>query len=153
MSEPTHLIVGPYCLALGRYYDRETHMWVDPLSPTRLRCGLDPLGSETSGDVVALSFEPPGTRVERGGSFGSLEAAKFVGPLTAPVSGIVTARNEALLAEPGRLNRDPLESWLIEIEPDRADEELGLLVQRPDRLRSWFEAEVERFKREGMLAP
>lgn len=153
MTEPTHITIGPYRLATGRYYDRETHLWVDPRTPGRLRCGLDPLGSETSGDIVALSFEPPGVRVERGAAFGSLEAAKFVGPLIAPVSGRLCTHNEAVLADPARVNRDPLGSWLVEIEPDRAEEELALLLHGPERLRSWFEAEIERFRDEGMLAP
>ena len=82
------IAVNGYRLAADRYYDRETHLWVDIGASAAVRCGFDPLGSETSGDIVAVSFEPVGARVERGEAFGSLEAAKFVGPMIAPLSGL-----------------------------------------------------------------
>ncbi len=79
------------------------------------RCGLEPAEAEATGDIVALSLVPIGTRVARGDAFGSLEAAKFVGPLIAPASGVVRAHNAAVLASPGLVNRDPLGAWLVEI--------------------------------------
>ena len=144
--------VGGYQLAAGRHYDRETHLWAEISDTGAVRCGFDPLGSETSGDVVAVSFEPVGTRVERGEAFGSLEAAKFVGPLIAPLSGTVRAHNDAVIVRPGLLNQEPMTHWLIEIEPDRIDGELPLLVHDAAEVRAWFEGEVERFQQQGMVA-
>ncbi len=152
MTTPTRFTVGGYQLAADRYYDEATHQWVEIRADGAARCGFDPLGSETSGDIVALSFEPVGTRVARGDAFGSLEAAKFVGPLTAPVSGTITGHNAAVVAQPGLLNHEPLAHWLLEIEIDRADEELPLLLRDPDRVREWFEREVVRFRQQGMVA-
>lgn len=140
-----------YALPAGRYYDAASHLWVDPAASGRARCGLDPLGAETSGDVVALSFAPVGTRVARNEAFGSLEAAKFVGPLAAPVSGIIRAHNEAALRNPGSINRDPLAAWLIEIELSDPDE-LQLLLYGEERVRAWLESETERFRQKGMVA-
>ncbi len=134
------------------YYDQATHLWLDPPVGGRARCGLDPIGAETSGDVVALSFVPEGTRVARGEAFGSLEAAKFVGPLLAPVSGIVTAHHAAVLAGPGLVNRDPFAAWLVEIELADPAEVAALLSGEPE-VRAWFEREIERYRRKGMLAP
>ena len=144
--------VNGYRLAAGRHYDRETHLWAEVLDSGPVRCGFDPLGSETSGDVVAVSFEPAGTKVGRGEAFGSLEAAKFVGPLIAPLSGTIRAHNEAVIARPGLLNQDPLTHWLIEIEPDRVEDELPSLLHDAEDVRAWFEREVERFQRQGMVA-
>ncbi len=152
MSSPTMIAVNGFRLATGRHYDRETHLWVKVGDEGTVRCGFDALGSETSGDVVALSFEPVGKTIERGDAFGSLEAAKFVGPLIAPLSGTIRAHNEDVIARPGLLNQDPLAHWLIEIEPDRLDDELPLLLHDSGELRAWFEREVERFKQEGMVA-
>ena len=146
------IAVSGYRLAAGRYYDRETHLWAEVLESRSVRCGFDPLGCETSGDVVAVSFEPAGTRVERGRAFGSLEAAKFVGPLIAPLSGTIQTHNEAVLAHPGILNQDPLSHWLVEIEPERLDDELPLLLHDSADVREWFEREVERFRQQGMVA-
>ncbi len=160
MTTPIPITRNGYRLAAGRHYDRETHLWVETVAPKgdrrdtveSARCGFDPLGSETSGDVVAVSFESAGTRVERGEAFGSLEAAKFVGPLIAPLSGRIRAHNQEVLARPGLLNQDPLGSWLIEIEPDRIEDELQLLLHEPEEIRAWFESEIERFQQQGMVA-
>ncbi len=156
MMTPTLIEIGGYRLAAGRHYDRETHLWVEKGDAAEgtgaARCGFDPLGSETSGDVVAVSFEPAGKRIERGEAFGSLEAAKFVGPLIAPLSGTIRAHNEAVLFRPGLINQDPLESWLVEIEPDRLEDELPLLLHDAGEVRAWFEGEVERFQQQGMVA-
>ncbi len=144
--------VGGYRLAAGRSYDEATHLWVETVAEGAARCGFDPLGSETSGDVVAVSFEPVGTSVERGQAFGSLEAAKFVGPLIAPISGTIRAHNGEVVARPGLVNQDPMAHWLIEVQPSRPDEELALLLRDPDRVRAWFAAEVEKFERQGAIA-
>ncbi len=145
------IAVNGYRLAAGRHYDRETHLWVEVQAEGAARCGFDALGSETSGDIVAMSFEPVGAKVERGEAFGSLEAAKFVGPLIAPLSGTIRAHNPEVIARPGLLNQDPLAHWLVEIEPDRLDDELPLLVHDSGELRAWFEREIERFRQEGMV--
>jgi glycine cleavage system H protein len=145
--------VAGYELCDDRLYDPETHMWVRLEDERRARLGLDPLGRETSGDVVALSLEPEGSEVARGGSFGDLEAAKFVGPLVSPVSGVVAARNENVLADPGVLNDDPATHWLVEIRlaADAAGE-LGEMLQGEAQVAPWFAAEVERFRTQGAIA-
>ncbi|MDH3253859.1 MAG: hypothetical protein OEM62_02625 [Acidobacteriota bacterium] len=136
----------------SRYFDRETHLWVKTMSREVVRCGFDPLGAETSGDIVAVSFEPPGTRIERGAAFGSIEAAKFVGPLLAPVSGSIIRHNHEVAAEPGLINADPQAHWMIEIEPDALDVELGELLHGEEAVREWFAAERKKFEHEGLLA-
>ena len=162
MTTPNLFTVDGYQLAADRYYDEATHLWVETsvpgatvsgaTAPGAARCGFDPLGSETSGDIVAVSFEPEGTAVGRGGAFGSLEAAKFVGPLIAPLSGTIRSHNPDVLAHPGLVNRDPLAHWLIEMDLARPYEELPLLLHDRDRVRVWFEREIERFKHQGAVA-
>jgi len=144
--------IGSYRVASDRAYDRDSHMWVLDQAPRRVRCGFDPLGSETTGDIVALSFAPLGTELSRGGEFGSLEAAKFVGPLVAPIAGKVVAHHDAVLANPGLINQDPLGQWLIEIELQAERAPCAELIEDPAGIRRWFAAEVERFERQGALA-
>ena len=130
----------------------DTHLWVLPYPESGARCGFDPVGVETSGDIVALSFEPVGTRVSRGEEFGSIEAAKFVGPLIAPVSGTITAHNEEVLRSPALLQKDSARYWLIELALDDAENELALLRHGEAHVRSWLASETERFKKRGMIA-
>jgi len=115
--------------------------------------GMDPLGRETSGDVVALSLAPPGTELRRGEAFGDLEAAKFVGPLLSPVTGVVARVNDEVLAAPGLLNHDPERHWLVELDLDpSAVGELDELLTGEDALEPWFAAEVQRFRTQGAIA-
>lgn len=144
--------VGGYRLRADRYYDAERHLWVELQPGSRLaRVGFDPLGRETSGDIVEVSLGEVGEHLNRGDPFGNVEAAKFVGPLQAPVSGVVRGRNAQVLSRPGLINEDPNEAWLVEL--DMADSsELSRLLTGEDQLRTWFEAEIERFKQQGAVA-
>lgn len=151
MTQPQFFTIDGYRLAADRFYDPATHLWVAAGGDAVARCGFDPLGSETSGDVVALAFEPVGTSVARGEAFGSLEAAKFVGPLIAPISGRLRAHNQALLERPGLVRQDPLDHWLVEIEPEDLDRELALLVSGR-AVGGWFRDEIARYREQGMVA-
>ena len=146
------LEVGGYRLRSDRYYDPERHLWVELKPGSHLaRVGFDPLGRETSGDIVEISLAGVGERVNRGEPFGNVEAAKFVGPLQAPVSGVISARNAQVVSRPGVLNDDPNEAWLVEL--DMADSsELSQLLTGEDQLRSWFAAEIERYRQQGAVA-
>jgi glycine cleavage system H protein len=143
--------VAGYELVADRRYDPDTHMWVDLDSAGLALIGLDPLGRETSGDVVALSLRDVGTAVERGQPFGDLEAAKFVGPLIAPLSGTIVACNETVLSEPGVLNVDPAGKWLVAM--DGVDvTQLDRMLRGESEVAPWFAAEVERFRTQGAIA-
>jgi glycine cleavage system H protein len=118
----------------------------------RARIGMDALGVETSGTLAQLAFLPVGEVLKRGEAFGSVEAAKFVGPLTSPLSGTVTATNGAVVADPSLVERDPYGAgWLVEL--TLADPgELGELISGADAIPAWFAAEVEDYRLKGVLA-
>ncbi len=144
--------VAGFGVALDRAYDGTGHFWVSMVGPDRARIGMDALGVETSGTLAQLAFLPVGEHLKRGEAFGSLEAAKFVGPLTSPLSGTVSATNDAVVADPALVERDPYGAgWLIEL--DLADPgELSDLVSGSQPIRVWFEAEVEDYRMKGVLA-
>lgn len=144
--------VDGYRVALDRSYDPDTHVWVSVLAPDRVRLGMDPLGVETSGTLAQLSFLPVGTSLRRGQAFGGLEAAKFVGPLTCPLTGEVLACNQAVLANPGLPEVDPFDAgWLIELRPSALAEELPLLVCG-DAVTPWFAGRLADYRLKGVVA-
>jgi glycine cleavage system H protein len=62
-----------------------------------------------------------GAAITAGQSFGSVESVKAVEDLMAPVSGVVEARNEAVLSDPETLQNDPYgEGWLLLVRPSDA---------------------------------
>lgn len=150
MSEITE--VAGFGVALDRAYDPAGHFWVTMVAPNRARIGLDALGVETSGTIAQLAFLAVGEQLKRGEAFGSLEAAKFVGPLNSPLTGTVAATNDAVVADPALVERDPYGAgWLVEV--DIADPgEIGELISGAHPIRVWFEAEVEDYRMKGVLA-
>lgn len=146
-----HTEFGGYELRLDRRYDPETHFWVQPVGggTGRVRVGFDALTADTYGALAQLMMSPVGTAVARGEEFGSLEAAKFVGPLTAPVTGVLAAVNDAALADPESVLRDPYGAgWLAEFDP--AADPAGLV--EGEQARAWFAREVADYREKGLVA-
>lgn len=148
----TAIDVEGYRLDPERLYQPDTHVWVQPVAGGRLRVGLDPLGVETLGTLAMLALGPPGTSVARGEPLGTMEAEKFVGPLAAPVTGLVTAVNDAVVSDPRLVHRDPLGAWLLELETTGPDEELSGLVTGEGAVRAWFASRLAAYRERGVLA-
>jgi glycine cleavage system H protein len=141
--------VSGYELRLDRRYDPQTHLWVLEMPWGHVRVGLDALTTDTYGALAQLEMAAVGTPVGRGEPFGSLEAAKFVGPLIAPVSGVVAAVNGEALANPELVLREPYDDgWLAEFA--EAGSTPGLLTG--EDARTWFAAEVADYREKGLLA-
>ena len=78
--------------------------------------GITWYAQDALGEIV--HYEPPeeGSSVSRDESYGEVESVKAVSDLIAPLSGEVTAVNEALLDAPETINDDPYGAgWLIRI--------------------------------------
>lgn len=144
--------VAGFPVDLERAYHPDTHLWVLPVDGGRVRVGLDALGVETSGRIAALAFVGTGTHLVPDEPFGSLEAAKFVGPFPTPVAGRLAAVNEAVLADPSLVDRDPYGAgWLIELEAEPGAAGEGL-VSGADEVAAWFATAVEDYRLKGVLA-
>ena len=133
--------VRGFDLALDRRYEPDTHIWVADAGPGLVRIGMDPLGAETSGTLAQISLPGVGADLAAGRPFGQLEAVKFVGPLTSPVSGTVRAVNDAVAADPG----------LIEAELASPAELDGLLADAAE-ITAWYQARIEDYVRTGAIA-
>ena len=80
------------------------------------------------GDIVFVELPEVGASLSQGTGFGSVESVKAVEELVAPISGVVEARNEAVLASPEELQNDPYgEGWLLLIKPSDSAELDGLM--------------------------
>lgn len=80
------------------------------------------------GDIVYVDLPKPGTKVEKGKTFGSVESVKAVSDIYSPVSGEVTESNELLASSPEKLNEDPHgAAWLIRVKAAQPDETANLM--------------------------
>lgn len=135
-----------------RAYDPMEGMWLATLASGTYRIGINALAADSYGALAQLVLDPVGTAVHRGEAFGSLEAAKFVGPLLSPLTGTVRAVNSAVLADPGLVLASPYDDgWLAEIEIAGADPGLDLLVHG-EPARAWFARTVGEHREKGLVA-
>lgn len=102
-------------------YTKE-HEWV-ALADGIATVGITFHAQNELGDIVYVDLPKPGTSVEKGKTFGSVESVKAVSDIYAPVSGEVTEANETLASNPEKLNEDPhVAAWLIKVRVSNADE-------------------------------
>lgn len=97
----------------GLKYTR-THEWVD-FEGDLAAVGITDYAQDMLKDVVYVELPEIGREARVGESLVVLESVKAVSDLYAPVSGEVTAVNEALLDQPELLNEDPYGTWIVKI--------------------------------------
>ncbi len=108
-----------------RYLD--SHEWARRQNGT-VRVGITDFAQDELGDVVFVELPAEGDELTQGSDFGVIESIKAVSDLYAPVSGTVTATNEALIDEPELVNDDPFgDGWMLELELDDESELEDLL--------------------------
>ena len=107
-------------------YTKE-HEWVH-LEGAVATVGITFHAQKELGDIVYVDLPKPGTGVEKGKSFGSVESVKAVSDVYAPVTGEVTEANDDLSSAPEKLNEDPHgEAWLVKIRLSNPGELTNLL--------------------------
>lgn len=107
-------------------YTKE-HEWVH-VEGDQGTIGITDHAQHELGDIVFVDLPKPGTKVTKGQTFGSVESVKAVSDIYSPVSGEVTAANEALSHNPEKLNQDPHgDAWLIRVRLASSDEISGLM--------------------------
>lgn len=134
------------------WYSTKESFWLT-INDNIARIGMSPLVQETSGAFVSIRMENENTTLEKGGSFGSVEAEKHVGHLKMPVSGKLISVNEKVLANPRLLNTDPYgKGWLVEIEMSQFENEKENLLVGDKKITAWFESEITKYTEKGWLA-
>ncbi|NDE13649.1 glycine cleavage system protein GcvH [bacterium] len=89
------------------------HEWI---SLPDAKIGVTAYAVEQLGDIVHIELPEVGKELKQGASFGTIESTKTVSDLYMPVSGKVTAINQAVLKSPESLQADPYKNgWLIQV--------------------------------------
>ena len=132
-----------YHLPSELYYESQTRLWVRVVGEIAT-IGLSALALEIFGDIAYISTIKAGQPVERGQVIGSIEAAKMVDDLVAPVSGELLACNEEVQRNPGFINDDPYGGgWLVRVRPSAWDRESATLIHGP-ALEPWIKEQLGR---------
>jgi glycine cleavage system H protein len=103
------------------------HEWVR-LDGDLAVIGITDYAQSQLGDVVYVELPEPGHRVEQGKEAAVVESVKAASEVYAPVSGEVAEVNDALAADPAKVNADPLgEGWFMKLRLDDPKQLDGLM--------------------------
>lgn len=99
----------------------EDHEWINAtgteLEGTTVRIGITSVATDRLGEVVFAELPEVGDDVTHSETCGEVESTKSVSDLYSPVSGTVTAVNEAVHDDYATINNDPFGAgWLFEVE-------------------------------------
>ena len=114
---------------MPRYFTDE-HEWIEVDGDTAT-VGITDYAQSQLGDIVFVEVPDEGAVLTKGQEAAVVESVKAASDVYSPLSGTVTAVNEALSDKPETINEDAYgEGWIFALKPDDADQ-LGELLS-PD---------------------
>ena len=145
--------IGKYWLSLDHYYwpHDTAHTWAK-IEDGKVRVGVDDFAQKQAGELKFIRLFPAGKEVKQGARFGTLETAKWVGPLLSPISGKIAQVNDAVLNKPPLVNEDPYgNGWMVVIEPSNLDDDLTRLVKgdQPAAV-EWMKKDIREIAKEDV---
>jgi glycine cleavage system H protein len=98
------------------------HEWVR-VDGKAATVGISAHAAGQLGDVVFVELPEIGRKLKKGDDMAVVESVKAASDVYAPVSGVVIAVNDAIVAEPAKVNEDPAgAAWFVKIEPSDLEE-------------------------------
>ena len=97
------------------------HEWIDaPAAEAEgktVKVGITEVAHDALGALVDVDLPSVGDEVTHSEPCGEVESTKSVSDIFSPVSGTITAVNEALEDDPAIINNDPYgEGWIFEVQ-------------------------------------
>ncbi|KAF0163795.1 MAG: glycine cleavage H-protein [Rhodocyclaceae bacterium] len=130
----------------GLLYDTAHDMWVR-CEGEQVVIGATAFGIFLAGEIIAFTAKPKGAEVALGRGLGTVECAKTVLAVHAPLSFVLLDANEDAEERPAILNRDPYEAgWMVRGRPLAWEVERGELVDA-----AGYRAHVRRIEPEAVF--
>ena len=86
--------------------------------------GITDYAQSELGDLVFVNLPEEGDSVTKGEAFSDVESVKAVSDVLSPLTGVVSAINEAVLDAPESINSSPYEAWFVKVKDVTEKEEL-----------------------------
>ena len=108
-------------------YFTKDHEWVR-VDGNNATVGISNHAQEQLGDIVFAEVPEAGRKLSKGQEAAVVESVKAASDVYAPVSGEVTAANQAVADDPALINRDPEgEGWFFKLKLSNPGELDGLM--------------------------
>ncbi|MAQ84746.1 MAG: glycine cleavage system protein H [Maritimibacter sp.] len=98
----------------------EEHEWLRPEGDL-IVVGITEHASEQLGDVVFVELPEADTTVSKDDEVAVIESVKAASDILAPLDGEIVEVNEAIVANPGLVNEDPMgDAWFFKMKIEDA---------------------------------
>jgi glycine cleavage system H protein len=119
------------------YYIVGKHVWARKEGEL-VTVGMTDVAQSLAKTIIAVTPKAPGKAVQKGRNIATVESGKWVGPVTAPISGEIVEVNEALIASPGLVNSDPYGAgWVARLRPADWSGDAAELVTGPEGIEEY----------------
>jgi len=105
----------------------ESHEWVRAEADGTVTVGITEFAQDALGDIVFVELPKVGATFTAGDDAAVVESVKAASDIYAPLSGEITAVNDAVTASPESINADAYGNWLFKLKPSDASAINGLL--------------------------
>jgi glycine cleavage system H protein len=105
----------------------ESHEWVRAEADGTVTVGITEYAQDALGDIVFVELPAVGKTFTAGDDAAVVESVKAASDIYAPLSGEVTAINQAVADAPESINADAYAAWLFKLKPSDANAINGLL--------------------------
>jgi glycine cleavage system H protein len=93
------------------------HLWVQETNDGNWLAGITDYAQDLLGDIVYLELPKIEGALLKGTPCGLVESVKTGSDLHAPMDGVVTEVNEALVDMPEEINDHPYKAWIFKFKP------------------------------------
>jgi len=105
----------------------KSHEWAR-MEGNEVVVGISDHAQDALSDLVYVELPKVGAKLKQGEMFGVVESVKAASDVYMPVSGTITAVNNALEKSPETINKEPYAAgWMVRIKPDNATDLNALL--------------------------
>lgn len=106
----------------------DEHLWIEQKADGEWLAGITDYAQDLLGDIVFIQPPNVGDTLINRKPCGLIESVKAGSDLHAPMDGVVTAINHALLNSPEGVNDKPYAAWIFKFKPTDANNSHHLLT-------------------------
>ena len=94
-----------------------SHEWIRSEPDGTISTGITDHAQESLGDLVFIELPAVGRTLKAGEACAVVESVKAASDVYAPVAGVVTAVNDAVVKSPEKVNDDAYGNWFYRLQP------------------------------------
>jgi glycine cleavage system H lipoate-binding protein len=129
----------------GVFFDK-THTWAYMKKDGKVKIGIDDFLQRITGKLTRIEMKNAGTRIKKGEPLLTIIRKGKKLNIMAPISGTITAQNEALVSNSSLINAAPYrEGWVYEIDPANWLLEIQFFTMA-DNYKIWLKDEFLRLR-------